>query len=74
MSAELVSPVVFDWFLSTITGGVAGIWLVYDAIKLLRLRTADSADPVVRDKRFGYAMGMIIGFVGVSGVAYHHLG
>jgi hypothetical protein len=40
---------------------------VWDAIKLVRLRNANSADPVVRDKRFGYAIGVAIGAIGVIG-------
>jgi hypothetical protein len=64
---QLVSPLVFKWFLTLFTGIVAGVWFVWDAIKLVRLRTADSADPVVRDKRFGYAIGVAIGAIGVIG-------
>ncbi len=64
---ELVSPLAFKWFLTLFTGIVAGVWFVYDAIKLVRLRTADGADPVVRDKRFGYAIGIVIGAIGVTG-------
>ncbi len=64
---ELVSPLAFKWFLTLFTGIVAAVWFVYDAIKLVRLRTADGADPVVRDKRFGYAIGIVIGAIGVIG-------
>jgi len=64
---ELVSPLVFKWFLTLFTGVVAGVWFVWDAVKLVRLRTADGADPVVRDKRFGYAIGVVIGAIGVTG-------
>jgi hypothetical protein len=71
---NLLSDTAFDWFLSGVTGIVAAIWFVYDAINMARLRSADSADPKVRDKRFGYAIGMLIGFVGVIGVLRHHLG
>ncbi len=74
MSATILSPTAFDWFLSALTGIVAGTWFVWDAIKLVRLRRADGSDPVVGDKRFGYAMGIVIGAVGVIGVLYHHLG
>jgi hypothetical protein len=64
---ELVSPLAFKWFLTLFTGIVAGVWFVWDAIKLVRLRTADGTDPVVRDKRFGYAIGVAIGAIGVIG-------
>ena len=64
---QLVSPLVFKWFLTLFTGIVAGVWFVWDAIKLFNLRTANGADPVVRDKRFGYAIGVVIGAIGVTG-------
>ena len=63
---ELVSPLVFKWFLTLFTGIVAGVWFVWDAIKLVRLPRG-STDPVVRDKRFGYAIGVAIGAIGVIG-------
>jgi hypothetical protein len=61
---QLLSPTGFKWFLTLITGIVAGGWFVYDAINLMRLR-AD--DPKRGDKRFGYLMGMTIGVIGVLG-------
>src|SRR5439155_27334308 len=67
---EILSATAFDWFLSAVTGIFAGLWLVLDAIKLVRLRRADTTDPVMRDKRFGYVMGVLIGAIGVSGVIY----
>ena len=73
MSPTIVSVSAFDWALSAITGIVAAVWFVWDALKLVKLRGADGSDPVVRDKRFGYAMGVVIGAVGVTGVLYHHL-
>jgi uncharacterized transporter YbjL len=69
----IVSATVFDWFLTLMTGVLAGAWVVYDARNMVKLRTADGSDPIVRDKRFGYAMGMLIGLVGVVGVMWHHL-
>ncbi len=64
---------VFRWILTGLTGGLAGTWLVYDAINLIRTRHADRRDPIVRDKHFGYVMGMVIGVIGVAGVLKHHL-
>ena len=64
---NIVSDHVFGWFITLITGGVAGAWFVYDAINLWRTRGADRGDPKVRDKHFGYVMGMIIGVLGVLG-------
>ncbi len=64
---ELVSPTVFEWFLTLITGVVAGAWFIYDAINLIRTRHLDRSDAVVRDRHFGYVIGMIIGIAGVIG-------
>ena len=66
---ELVGPTVFKALLSIATGGLAGVWLVYDAINLWRARGADRRDPIVGDKRFGYVIGMTIGVIGLYGVA-----
>jgi len=70
---ELVSATAFTWVLSALTGGLAGVWLVHDAIFLWRIRAADRRDAGVRDKIFGYLMGMVIGVLGVAGVLKHHL-
>ncbi len=70
---NLVSATAFDWFISVLTGGIAAVWVVYDLRNIVKLRRADGHDPKVRDKRFGYAMGMLIGLVGVVGVMWHHL-
>ncbi len=62
-----MSPTVFAWFLTALTGGLAGTWLVYDTISLIRTRKADRSDPIVRDKHFGYVVGITIGVIGVLG-------
>lgn len=72
MTAELVSPTVFAWFVTIVTGGVAGAWGVYDAISLVRARNADSRDPLVGDRRFGYVIGIAIGVIGVMGCLRFH--
>jgi hypothetical protein len=69
---NLVSQGAFEWFVTLITGGVAGSWFVYDAINLARVRKLDGRDPKVHDRRFGYVMGMIIGALGVIGVLRFH--
>jgi hypothetical protein len=63
----LVSDTAFRLFLSAITGGVAAVWIVHDLVLIARLRGADRRDPLVADKRFGYAMGIVIGVIGVIG-------
>jgi hypothetical protein len=72
MTEELVSRTAFEWFVTIVTGGVAGAWFVYDAINMIRARRADGRDPRIRDRRFGYAMGMVIGFLGVLGCLRFH--
>ncbi|MEZ4360209.1 MAG: hypothetical protein R3B48_08510 [Kofleriaceae bacterium] len=47
-------------------------WLVYDTRNLLRLRGADRRDPLVRDKLFGYVIGIITAIVGIVGVLRYH--
>ena len=69
---ELMSPNAFRWFLTFLTGGLASAWFVYDTINLIRTRKLDRSDPVVRDRHFGYVMGIIIGFVGVLGCLRFH--
>lgn len=64
---EPMSPTTFKWFLTILTGGLAGIWIIYDFINLIRTRKLDRSDPVVRDKHFGYVMGIVIGVVGMIG-------
>ncbi len=69
---ELMSPTAFKWFLTILTGGLAGAWFIYDSINLIRTRNLDRNDAVVRDRHFGYVMGMIIGIVGVVGCLKFH--
>jgi hypothetical protein len=72
VTTELVSQTVFEWFVTLVTGVVAGAWSVYDIINMIRARRADGRDPLVRDRRFGYAMGIVIGLVGVVGCLRFH--
>lgn len=69
---ELMSADAFKWFLTILTGGLAGSWFFYDIYNLFRIRHADKRDPLVRDKIFGYVMGMVIGVVGVLGCLKFH--
>ena len=64
---NLVSDHTFRLLLSVITGGIAGLWGIHDIVFLARLRGANHRDPLVGDKRFGYAMGIVIGTIGVVG-------
>ena len=58
---------VFRLLLSVITGGVAGLWTIHDLVLIARLRGADRRDPLVADKQFGYAIGIVIGVIGIVG-------
>lgn len=69
---ELMSPSAFKWVLTFLTGGLAGSWLVYDSINLIRTRKLDRSDAVVRDRHFGYLIGILIGAVGVFGCLKFH--
>jgi hypothetical protein len=69
---ELMSATAFKWFLTILTGGLAGAWFVYDSINLIRTRNLDRSDAVIRDRHFGYVMGIIIGVIGVLGCLKFH--
>jgi hypothetical protein len=67
MSTELASDHVFHWICMIGVGGLSVLWFLYDSINLYRLRTADRRDPLVRDKHFGYVMGLVISTIGMVG-------
>jgi hypothetical protein len=67
MSPQLMSDGTFKWLLTGLTAGLSTPWIFYDTFNLWRTRTLDPADPVVRDKRFGYAVGIVIGVIGTFG-------
>jgi len=69
---ELMSATAFKWFLTILTGGLAGAWLVYDTINLIRTRNADRGDATMRDKHFGYVIGILIGIIGIVGCLRFH--
>jgi hypothetical protein len=70
---ELMSASAFGWVLTALTGGLAGTWVIHDAIFLYRSRRRDDGnDPVVRDQRFGYLIGMLIGVIGILGCLKYH--
>jgi hypothetical protein len=63
----LVPNEVFHLLLSVVTGGVAAAWMVHDTVLIARLRGADRRNPLVRDKLFGYSMGIVIAMIGILG-------
>ncbi len=55
------------WFLTIVTGASGAIWGLRDVSLLWRARQLDRGVGVNRDKQFGYAMGIVIGAIGVIG-------
>jgi len=68
----IVSDAAFRWFLTALTGGLAGSWFIYDTFNLIRTRNHDRSSAVMRDKHFGYVIGMVIGVIGVVGCLRFH--
>ena len=58
---------IFKLCLGVVTGGFAVSWTIHDLVLIARLRGADRRDPLVADKLFGYAMGIVIGAIGIVG-------
>lgn len=71
MSDTLFSHATFRWILTVLTLS-ACLWALTDVVRLVRLRGADGSDPLVRDKRFGYVVGIVLGLFGVTGVLRYH--
>lgn len=67
MTDPLISTGAFHWVLTAAVGVVSTLWVAHDILFLSRLRGADGADPLVRDQRFGYVMGIVIALIGVVG-------
>ncbi len=72
MSVDPVSDAVFHWTLTVLTATFAVAWLVYDVRNLVKLRAGDGSDPLVRDRRFGYVIGIAIAVVGIVGCLRFH--
>jgi hypothetical protein len=71
MSPQPLSQETYRWILTFLI--VAGsVWALFDVMKLAKTRGKDTSDPLVRDQRFGYAIGIVIGLFGLSGVLRYH--
>ena len=72
-TTELVSASTFKWILTVLTA-LGSLWALYDIIHILRLvnSRADRSDPAVRDKYFGYAIGIAVGLLGFAGILRYH--
>ncbi|MGE0548024.1 MAG: hypothetical protein AB7O24_22040 [Kofleriaceae bacterium] len=64
---NVVSESFFNWFITIATGGLSILWFVYDIVNLIKLRGTNPRDPSIRDRRFGYSMGIIMATVGIVG-------
>ena len=64
---NIVSDYVFRVFLTAMTAGVGGTWMIIDARRIWRLRDADRSDLLKNDQRFGYGVGVAIGIVAILG-------
>ena len=64
---NIVSDHAFRVFITAMTGGVGGTWMIIDARRFWKLRDADRSDLLTNDKRFGYGMGVAIGIVAILG-------
>ena len=69
-----LSPTVFLWLLTAFVGTVSFAWIAHDSRNLIRSRTHDDrSDPLVRDRQFGYLMGIVMATVGAIGTIKFHL-
>ena len=71
MSSEIVSDSTFRWILTALTVAAA-LWVLYDIVKLRKTRGKDGTDPQVRDERFGYVIGIVIGVFALGGMLRYH--
>lgn len=71
MNPAPLSHETFKWVLTIlITAGA--LWALFDVVKLSRIRGKDRSDPLVRDERFGYGIGIVIGLFAISGILRYH--
>ena len=69
----MVSHATYIWFVTLMTGGVAGAWMIVDSVRLRRALRADPADPAFRDRIFGSVIGLLVSLVGLVGVVAYHV-
>lgn len=71
MTDPIVSPRAFD-IIVTVLVSLGVFWVMIDLFLITRLRGKDMSDPVNRDKRFGYVIGILIGCFTTVGILSHH--
>ena len=64
---NLISDTAFRVWMTAMTAGVGGTWMIIDARRIWKLRDADPSDALANDKRFGYGVGVAIGVVAIIG-------
>lgn len=67
----IVSHQAFMYFCSLATAGLAGSWLIYDAIRLRRFWPRGRA---AHDEIFGSVIGIAVSLIGLLGVVRFHWG
>lgn len=68
---DLVSPAFYKWFITAISL-ILTVWAFYDVVRLWRLRRENFRDPLVRDKLWGYVLGVAMGILTIVGVLRYH--
>ncbi len=71
MSPAPIDEGTFRWIL-TILIAAGAVWALFDIVKMSRTRGKDGRDPLVRDERFGYVIGIVIGLFAISGLLRYH--
>lgn len=70
----IVPHEIYIWFVSVLTFGTAGSWIVVDIVRLRRALAEREDTPARHDRIFGSIIGVVVGLVGVVGVLRYHLG
>lgn len=71
MNDPILETKVFNAII-TVLVALGTFWVALDLLHLSRLRGKDMKDPVNRDKRFGYTMGVLIGCFTTVGILRFH--
>ena len=71
MSPEPLAHDTFKWAVTVIIFAAA-LWALFDVVKMRKLRGKNPNDPLVRDERFGYYIGIVIGLFTISGLLRYH--
>ena len=67
MSALIVSPRDFQWFVTAITGGASAYWVAIDSVRLRRALREERRTAATRDRIFGSIVGLAIAAIGLVG-------